>query len=257
MISSSDNDKLTQLISERDAYMLNGNYDKAKECDNQIESLQSKIELKKAKELKQQHKYEVNVLDKEIQETITKIANEWECKFKDLEQRKINAERELKVKHKNEMDELLKNAVNKGEQHKVKHSKDYLMLAEEEKILVKFHKFDLARVVRKQKEEQKMQDEARSIRNKERIVKANKMKLIKKQKMEMEAVKMKFQSEYDILVRDKEKEVDVLQKKFYNKKQEMDMQHKNEVMFSKRKELEKALMRKRSACCCTGKRKNI
>ena len=107
MISSSDNDKLTQLISERDAYMLNGSYDKAKECDSQIESLQSKIELKKAKELKQQHKYEVNVLDKEIQETITKIANEWECKFKDLEQRRINAERELKVKHKNEMDELL------------------------------------------------------------------------------------------------------------------------------------------------------
>ena len=253
---SSDNDKLTQLILERDEYMSNGNYDKAKECDSQIESLQSKIELKRAKELKQQHIYEVNSLDKEIQETITKIAYEWECKFKELELRRVNAERELKLKHKNEMDELLKN-VDKNEQHKVKYSKDYLMLAEEEKILVKFHKFDLAMVVRKQKEEQKMQDEARTIRNKERIVKVNKMKLIKKQKLEMEAVKKKFKSEYDILVRDKEKEVDVLQKKFYNKKQEMDMQHKNEVMFSKRKQLDKALMRNKSACCYTGKRKNI
>ena len=256
MISSSDNDKLAQLISDRDAYMLNGYYEKAKECDSQIETLRSKIESKKAKELKQQHKYEMNSLDKEIQETITKIAYEWECKFKELETRRVNAERELKAKHKGEMEELLKNA-DKNERNKVKYSKDYLMLAEEERILVKFHKFDLARVVRKQKEEQKMQDEARTIRNKEKIVKVNKTKLIQKQKREMEAVKKKYQSEYDILVRDKEKEVEVLQKKFYNKKQELDIQHKNEVMFSKRKHIERALLRNKSACCYTGKRKNI
>ena len=235
-----DDQKLSQLLKTQNDYAQNGQYDKAKKCSNQIASLQKEIRLKKAKELQHQHICEAESLDQAYQSTLQKTLSHWETKFNDLHQRRSTAIRDLESKHKEELNTLIQSLSSKSQQqHSIKYSKEYFTLDKQEKVLVKLQKFDEAKIVKKHKEEQKQKDIARWNKDQESFVNVNKVKMKKKHQLEMDALMKKYDVELKLMGKDKEKELEFVKKKFDNKKQELNIQQKNEVMFHNNANLNK------------------
>lgn len=260
-----DDQKLSQLLKTQNDYALNGQYDKAKQCSNQIASLQKEIRLKKSKELHHQHICETESLDQAYQTALQKTLSNWESKFTDLNHRKSTAIHELQSKHKDELNTLMQSLTNKSKQpqNAIKYSKDYIALDKQEKVLVKLQKFDEAKIVKKHKEEQKQKDIAKWNKDKESYVNVNKVKMKKKHQLEMDALKKKFDVELKMMGKEKEKELEFIKKKFDNKKQELNIQQRNEVMFhnnanlNKKRQVGGFLMRNGSVAISTNRESKV
>ena len=230
--------KLMEIEKMSNEYALQGDYDRAKECKKQIKILQEKIREKKKQDLEQQHIYEMENLEQSYQQEIERINSQWNEKFQNLEARSQKAEETINERQSKEMEDLYAIIEDKLPK-KVKFSKEYLTLDHQEKMLVKFEKFDEAKFIRKKKAQQKAKDIEKWNKEKTEKIKAQAIQKSNKHLAEKNVLKKKFETELDIMRKEKEKQLIQIEKKYQNKKLELEIQQKNEKILNENENISK------------------
>lgn len=218
--------KLEKLENLCIKYSKGGYYDKAKICRRKMGELREVSKVKKKKELEEQQLSELESLEEQYQQDIDKFNISWDKKFQQLQEKSEKADKMINEKQQKEMNEFYKQFEQK--MPKLKFSKEYLSLENEEKMLVKFQKFDEAKIIKKKKEIQKQKDIDKYNKEKQEKFKLQLMQKNTKHITDKNIIKKKFENELDILRTQKQKEFLYLEKKYQNKRQELDLQQKSE-----------------------------
>lgn len=98
-----------------------------------------KLKQKKKKDLEMQHYNELENLEVSYKRELENFNLYWDQQFKELEEKSERLEKELIVKHKKEMDDLLNNLEQKLPKN-IKFSKEYLELKNQEESLVRLQR---------------------------------------------------------------------------------------------------------------------
>ena len=216
--------QLQDLISK-------GKYPQAEICNKKIENLKAALKRKKAKEISRRHYKEKKNL---IQDKVSDVGNLsylWDQRFEELQLKSKSILDELKNNQEKELQQLLSQYQQSS--NDVKPSAIYLQLKKEEEGLVKLRKFKEAEVIRKKKEHQRKIDESKSERNKENTYKNYEKKLRQKHMNELQYLQNKFQAEFDELLKEKQKDMEFLDKKYSVKSKDLVNQQKREDTINK------------------------
>lgn len=225
--SQDDEAELEKLENLRLQFSTNGEYDKAKLCTIKAKELKINIKTKKKKDLVDQQLAEVENLEQQYQQEIEKLNSVWDQKFQSLQEKSQKAEIAINERQQKEMEDLYA-AFEQKFSPKIKFSKEFLNLENQEKMLVKFQKFDEAKIIRKKKEIQKQKDIDKWNKEKTEKIKTQVIQKSNKHVSEKNILKKKFEVELDLLRAEKQKQIQHLEKKFQNKKLELELQQKNE-----------------------------
>jgi hypothetical protein len=110
----------------------------------------------------------------------------------------------------------------------VKPSSLFLKLQKEEEGLVKLRKYREAEFVHRRKEEQRKKDINRSGKNKEKSLKFLEQKLLQKHSNEELYLEIKYQTEYDELMKEKQRQLESVNKKYSVKNKDLLKHQKRE-----------------------------
>ena len=110
----------------------------------------------------------------------------------------------------------------------VRPSAEYLSLQKEEEGLVILRRFKEAEIIRKGKENQRKIDESQIEKIKENTFKNYEKRLRQKHLNELQYLQNKFQSEFDELKKEKQKDMEFLDKKYSVKSKDLVIQQKRE-----------------------------
>lgn len=219
--------QIEQLDTLKTKYISKGQYEKAKQCTQKVSELKTSEKNKKKKDLVEQQSAEAEMLDQQYKEEVEKLNLIWDKKFEALQEKSKKAEEKINEKQQKEMEELY-TTFEKKFPATIKFSKEYLALENQEKNLVKLQKFDEAKIIKKKKEEQKQKDTDKWNKDKTEKIKNQVIQKSNKHINEKNVLKKKFEVELNLLRMEKQKDLQHLDKKFHNKKQELDLQQKSE-----------------------------
>ena len=234
-IEKMNSSQIQEEISKNDKLMNDfiskGKYPEADECNKKIEALKKILNQKKSKEIIKTHYTEKENLMQDKNINIDNLNYLWDKKFEELQMKSQTTLDELR---KNQEEELRKLYTQYQESaNDVKPSATYFKLKKEEEGLVKLRKFKEAEVIRKKKEHQRKIDESKSERNKENTYKNYEKKLRQKHMNELQYLQNKFQAEFDELLKEKQKDMEFLDKKYSVKSKDLVNQQKREDTINK------------------------
>ena len=235
-----DEDKMTvpQIESEINNtekqlqdFISQGKYNQAEICNTKIEHLKSVLRQRKTKEISKRHFTEKKNLIQDKVSDIDSLNYLWEQRFEELQTKSKLALEELRKNQEEELQQLLLQF--QQSPNDVKPSSKYLRLKKEEEGLVKLRKFKEAEFVRKRKEEQRKIDESKTGVNKEISYNNYRKKLRQKHMNELQYLQNKFQAEFDELAKEKQKDMEFLDKKYSVKSKDLIIQQKREDTINK------------------------
>ena len=235
-----DEDKMTvpQIESEINNtekqlqdFISQGKYNQAEICNTKIEHLKSVLRQRKTKEISKRHFTEKKNLIQDKVSDIDSLNYLWEQRFEELQTKSKSALEELRKNQEEELQQLLLQF--QQSPNDVKPSSKYLRLKKEEEGLVKLRKFKEAEFVRKRKEEQRKIDESKTGVNKEISYNNYRKKLRQKHMNELQYLQNKFQAEFDELAKEKQKDMEFLDKKYSVKSKDLIIQQKREDTINK------------------------
>lgn len=211
-------------------FISQSNYPQAEKCNEKIEALKKALKTKKVKEVNLRHMTEKENLKIDHDSDYNELSSELTKKFDSLKFRCNTEIEELK----NKQNEEMKNLISKFEKEcsDAKPSSRYLKLEKEEEGLVKLRKFKEAEVIRKQKLAQKMADMNKYKKNNEASLNFMKKKLHQKHVNEINYCKTKYDMEYEELNREKNKELENLDRKYLARNKDLVNQQKREKNIS-------------------------
>ena len=208
-----------------------GKYPQAEICNKKIEQLKSALKQKQAKEISKRHYKEKKNLIQDKVSDIDNLSYLWDQRFQELQSKSKLALEELRRNQKEELQNLLTQY--KQTSSEVRPSPEYLSLKKEEEGLVKLRKFKEAEVIRKRKENQKKIDEKKNVKIMENTFKNYEKKLRQKHLNELQYLQNKFQAEFDELNKEKQKDMEFLDKKYSVKSKDLINQQKREDTVNK------------------------
>ena len=239
-IIKGEEDKMTipQLESEIKStekqlqdFISQGKYNQAEVCNTKIEHLKSVLRQRKTKEISKRHFTEKKNLIQDKVSDIDSLNYLWDQRFEELQTKSKSALDELRKNQEEELQQLLLHF--QQSPNDVKPSSKYLKLKKEEEGLVKLRKFKEAEFVRKRKEEQRKIDEGKTGTNKEISYNNYRKKLRQKHMNELQYLQNKFQAEFDELAKEKQKDMEFLDKKYSVKSKDLINQQKREDTVNK------------------------
>ena len=212
-------------------FISQGKYNQAEVCNTKIEHLKSVLRQRKTKEISKRHFTEKKNLIQDKVSDIDSLNYLWEQRFEELQTKSKSALEELRKNQEEELQQLLLQF--QQSPNDVKPSAKYLKLKKEEEGLVKLRKFKEAEFVRKRKEEQRKIDESKTGVNKEISYNNYRKKLRQKHMNELQYLQNKFQAEFDELAKEKQKDMEFLDKKYSVKSKDLINQQKREDTINK------------------------
>ena len=212
-------------------FISQGKYNQAEVCNTKIEHLKSVLRQRKTKEISKRHFTEKKNLIQDKVSDIDSLNYLWDQRFEELQTKSKSALEELRKKQEEELQQLLLQF--QQSPNDVKPSAKYLKLKKEEEGLVKLRKFKEAEFVRKRKEEQRKIDEGKTGTNKEISYNNYRKKLRQKHMNELQYLQNKFQAEFDELAKEKQKDMEFLDKKYSVKSKDLINQQKREDTINK------------------------
>ena len=212
-------------------FISQGKYNQAEVCNTKIEHLKSVLRQRKTKEISKRHYTEKKNLIQDKVSDIDSLNYLWEQRFEELQTKSKSALEELRKNQEEELQQLLLQF--QQSPNDVKPSAKYLKLKKEEEGLVKLRKFKEAEFVRKRKEEQRKIDEGKTGTNKEISYNNYRKKLRQKHMKELQYLQNKFQAEFDELAKEKQKDMEFLDKKYSVKSKDLINQQKREDTINK------------------------
>ena len=212
-------------------FISQGKYNQAEICNTKIEHLKSVLRQRKTKEISKRHFTEKKNLIQDKVSDIDSLNYLWDQRFEELQTKSKSALEELRKNQEEELQQLLLQF--QQSPNDVKPSAKYLKLKKEEEGLVKLRKFKEAEFVRKRKEEQRKIDEGKTGTNKEISYNNYRKKLRQKHMNELQYLQNKFQAEFDELAKEKQKDMEFLDKKYSVKNKDLINQQKREDTINK------------------------
>ena len=212
-------------------FISQGKYNQAEVCNTKIEHLKSVLRQRKTKEISKRHFTEKKNLIQDKVSDIDSLSYLWAQRFEELQTKSKSALEELRKNQEEELQQLLLHF--QQSPNDVKPSSKYLKLKKEEEGLVKLRKFKEAEFVRKRKEEQRKIDEGKTGTNKEISYNNYRKKLRQKHMNELQYLQNKFQAEFDELAKEKQKDMEFLDKKYSVKSKDLINQQKREDTINK------------------------
>ena len=212
-------------------FISQGKYNQAEVCNTKIEHLKSVLRQRKTKEISKRHFTEKKNLIQDKVSDIDSLNYLWDQRFEELQTKSKSALEELRRNQEEELQQLLLQF--QQSPNDVKPSAKYLKLKKEEEGLVKLRKFKEAEFVRKRKEEQRKIDEGKTGTNKEISYNNYRKKLRQKHMNELQYLQNKFQAEFDELAKEKQKDMEFLDKKYSVKSKDLINQQKREDTINK------------------------
>ena len=212
-------------------FISQGKYNQAEVCNTKIEHLKSVLRQRKTKEISKRHFTEKKNLIQDKVSDIDSLNYLWDQRFEELQTKSKSALEELRKNQEEELQQLLLQF--QQSPNDVKPSAKYLKLKKEEEGLVKLRKFKEAEFVRKRKEEQRKIDEGKTGTDKEISYNNYRKKLRQKHMNELQYLQNKFQAEFDELAKEKQKDMEFLDKKYSVKSKDLINQQKREDTINK------------------------
>ncbi len=212
-------------------FISQGKYNQAEVCNTKIEHLKSVLRQRKTKEISKRHFTEKKNLIQDKVSDIDSLNYLWDQRFEELQTKSKSALEELRKNQEEELQQLLLQF--QQSPNDVKPSAKYLKLKKEEEGLVKLRKFKEAEFVRRRKEEQRKIDEGKTGTNKEISYNNYRKKLRQKHMNELQYLQNKFQAEFDELAKEKQKDMEFLDKKYSVKSKDLINQQKREDTINK------------------------
>ena len=212
-------------------FISQGKYNQAEVCNTKIEHLKSVLRQRKTKEISKRHFTEKKNLIQDKVSDIDSLNYLWDQRFEELQTKSKSALEELRKNQEEELQQLLLQF--QQSPNDVKPSAKYLKLKKEEEGLVKLRKFKEAEFVRKRKEEQRKIDEGKTGTNKEISYNNYRKKLRQKHMNELQYLQNKFQAEFDELAKEKQNDMEFLDKKYSVKSKDLINQQKREDTINK------------------------
>ena len=206
-------------------FLTNYNYTRAEKCDKKITVLKKVLKKKKTNELKRRHTAEKEHLKIDEFSDMNNLKFFWDQKLEELKSRSLTALDELKKNQQMEYEQLMSQ---KNKIINAKPSSLFLKLQKEEEGLVKLRKFREAQFVHKRKEEQRKKDINRSRKNREKTLKFLEKKLLQKHSNEELYLEIKYQTEYDELMKEKQRQLESVNKKYSIKNKDLLKHQKRE-----------------------------
>ena len=218
--------ELEMLENQIQEYISKGKYSQAEVCNDKIEILRSILKERKTKEMSRRHYTEKKNLIQDKVSDIYSLNYLWDQRFEELQSKSKSALEELRKHQEEELQQLLLQYQQSSKE--VKPSANYLKLKKEEEGLIKLRKFKEAEFVKKRKEAQRKIDENKTGKNNEITFKNYEKKLKQKHINELQYLQNKFQAEFDELAKEKQKDMEFLDKKYSVKSKDLINQQKRE-----------------------------
>lgn len=222
----------------RDEYAEKSEYENAQACISKIADLKHLIQEKKKKALEYYQITAIDDLESGYKQELERVTNAWDGKIAEFEEKYQRTEETLNERHNVEMDSLYSDLEQKLE-NKFKYSKEYLTLETQEQQLVRFQRFNEAIIVKKKKELQRQKDIDKWNKEKNEKIKLQAIARSNKHLNEKEAFKKKNEIELELLRKGKNEDIRKIQKKYQNKKLDLDIQQRNERIVNEKEYLTK------------------
>lgn len=218
------------MEAEKEESIKNGNYDYTEEINIKIQEIKKTLVQERKKQLQLQHNVEIESLDSSYKRELEEFNENWDEVFKNFDEKSTKDKENLNMRHEQEMNELY-NYLEEKLPKNVKYSKKFLDLKNQEENLVKLQRFKEAALLRKQLDAMDKFDTDKFNKDKYEKIKAQSVKTANKHMSEKSALEKKIDIKFEILKKDRQKNLEKLLLKYKNRKTELDIQQKQEIMF--------------------------
>ena len=228
---SSQRDLLLELTQQKEKLVSEGKYLEANEVKNKINEIKNSSLYRKSQTLTETQEKQNEGLFEAFNIELHDLVEFWDNKIQDFIEKGKQAETELNEYHNQQMEELINNLTNKYPA--IKYSKEYLENKSIEINLAKQERFKEAHYYRVKCDKLEEKENAKYERDRNAHIQLKAEILGNKQANEKKCLRERNETQLDLLINQKNKELNKLSQKYKNIKNELDYFHKKQKIGKK------------------------
>ena len=228
---SSQRDLLLELTQQKEKLVSEGKYLEANEVKNKINEIKNSSLYRKSQTLTETQEKQNEGLEEAFNIELHDLVEFWDNKIQDFIEKGKQAETELNDYHNQQMEELINNLTNKYPA--IKYSKEYLENKSIEINLAKQERFKEAHYYRVKCDKLEEKENAKYERDRNAHIQLKAEILGNKQANEKKCLRERNETQLDLLINQKNNELNKLSQKYKNIKNELDYFHKKQKIGKK------------------------
>ena len=228
---SSQRDLLFELTQQKEKLVSEGKYLEANEVKNKINEIKNSSLYRKSQTLTETQEKQNEGLEEAFNIELHDLVEFWDNKIQDFIEKGKQAETELNEYHNQQMEELINNLTNKYPA--IKYSKEYLENKSIEINLAKQERFKEAHYYRVKCDKLEEKENAKYERDRNAHIQLKAEILGNKQANEKKCLRERNETQLDLLINQKNNELNKLSQKYKNIKNELDYFHKKQKIGKK------------------------
>ena len=228
---SSQRDLLLELTQQKEKLVSEGKYLEANEVKNKINEIKNSSLYRKSQTLTETQEKQNEGLEEAFNIELHDLVEFWDNKIQDFIEKGKQAETELNEYHNQQMEELINNLTNKYPA--IKYSKEYLENKSIEINLAKQERFKEAHYYRVKCDKLEEKENAKYERDRNAHIQLKAEILGNKQANEKKCLRERNETQLDLLINQKNSELNKLSQKYKNIKNELDYFHKKQKIGKK------------------------
>ena len=228
---SSQRDLLLELTQQKEKLVSEGKYLEANEVKNKINEIKNSSLYRKSQTLTETQEKQNEGLEEAFNIELHDLVEFWDNKIQDFIEKGKQAETELNEYHNQQMEELINNLTNKYPA--IKYSKEYLENKSIEINLAKQERFKEAHYYRVKCDKLEEKENAKYERDRNAHIQLKAEILGNKQANEKKCLRERNETQLDLLINQKNNELNKLSQKYKNIKNELDYFHKKQKIGKK------------------------
>ena len=228
---SSQRDLLLELTQQKEKLVSEGKYLEANEVKNKINEIKNSSLYRKSQTLTETQEKQNEGLFEAFNIELHDLVEFWDNKIQDFIEKGKQAETELNEYHNQQMEELINNLTNKYPA--IKYSKEYLENKSIEINLAKQERFKEAHYYRVKCDKLEEKENAKYERDRNAHIQLKAEILGNKQANEKKCLRERNETQLDLLINQKNNELNKLSQKYKNIKNELDYFHKKQKIGKK------------------------
>lgn len=230
---SSQRDVINELIQQKERLASEGRYLEANEIKNQINQIKNTSLYHKTQSLTETQERQNEGLEEAFNIELQSLIEEWDNRIQAFVEKGKQAEMELNETHNTQMEELINNLTNKYPS--IKYSKEYLENKTIELNLAKQERFKEAHYYKVKCDKLEQIEHDKYIKDRNAHIQLKAEILGTKQANEKKCLREKFDTNFELLNKQKDDEINQLSQKYKNIKCEMEYIHKKQKVGDKNK----------------------
>jgi len=221
---------LQQLEKIKKQYSEESNYVEADKINEKIKQIKATLNIKKKKNLQNQHSNEGNLLEENFAKEMEAHNANFEQKMKDFEDYSKRADNDINSRHKGEMEALAKHLEETATAN-IKYPPEYLNLRKSEQNLAQQQRFKEAEFVKQKRLALEKETVKRFAEHKNDKFKGKLEKLAHKQLLEKQALRKKIETTLEQIEKEKKQGEDNLMRIYNGRRQVLsNQQHQEKIL---------------------------